>query len=335
MELKDKAEGRRYYFNLWLNYDEDWAKVEIAERVIHTKSTRTYGESKWLMLHKLEKLHPPVICKAIWDAKLADTSQWRPHPDIPEVLEAIQVRVPVEDGEEWDEEQKHASETSLTADVSKEAGKTLLPSRIGSNLGSPSASSLSPPAPPPAQVPPAAVPLQDDVAAAAAAEAAAEATASKEKDKLSPQEAAFRDREAAKVAQFKKNMADMEERKNARAQDSEVKRRAAEATREAAKEAAAQRKDSVEGKAEKWALGLSKELAAGKGEIKAAKSSGTRDAKTAALIKLCEEHCKTLEKMREQLEKPALGDKAKENLIREAPDALKEFKRQRKMLTPK
>ena len=151
MELKDKSQGRRYYFNLWLNSNEDWAKVEIAERVIRTKSIRKYGKSKWLMLHELEKLHPPIICKAIWDAKLADTSQWRPHPDVPEVQEAIQVKIPVEDGEEWDEQDKHSSETTLTAEVSKEAGKTLPPSRIGSNLGSPSASSLSPPAPPPAQ----------------------------------------------------------------------------------------------------------------------------------------------------------------------------------------
>ena len=131
MELKDKSQGRRYCFNLWLNSDEDWAKVEIAERVIHTKSTRKYGKSKWLMLHELEKLHPAVVCKAIWDAKLADTSQLRPHPDIPEVLEAIQIRVPVEDGEEWDEEQKHSSETTLTADVSKEAAKLFCPQELG------------------------------------------------------------------------------------------------------------------------------------------------------------------------------------------------------------
>ena len=34
MELKDKADGRRYDIHLWLNSDEYWAEVEIAEKVI-------------------------------------------------------------------------------------------------------------------------------------------------------------------------------------------------------------------------------------------------------------------------------------------------------------
>ena len=100
MGIKDRADDRRYYFNLWLNSDEDWAKVDIAERVIKTKVARKYGKVKWLMLHELEKLHPAIICKAIYDAKLADPTEWRPHPDIPEVTEAVQVKMAVGEGEE-------------------------------------------------------------------------------------------------------------------------------------------------------------------------------------------------------------------------------------------
>ena len=326
MALKDRAEGRRYFFNLWLNSDEDWAKVEISERIINAKSNRKYGKIKWVMLHDLENMYPPVICKAIWDAKLADPTMWRPHPDIPEVQEAIQIKLPVEEGEEWDEEDKHISETNLTADMSKEAGKTLLPSRIGNSPVQPSVSSLSPTAPTaatsaeaPRGVDKVAAP-EDRDDAGAADQVAAKYT---QEIQISPAEAAIRDREAAKIAALKKKMAEMETRRSKKEAESETKRREAEAEREAKKEAAEARKNTVEGKAEKWALGISKELAAGKGEIKDAKSAKTKDSKTTALIKLVEEHCKALEQMREKLEKAGIGDKVKEDVIRKAPDALK------------
>ena len=115
----------------------------------------------------------------------------------------------------------------------------------------------------------------------------------------------------------------MDARRSKKEAEAETKRREAEAEREAKKEAAEARKNTVEGKAEKWALGISKELAAGKGEIKDAKSAKTKDSKTTALIKLVEEHCKALEQMREKLEKAGIGDKVKEDVIRKAPDALK------------
>ena len=301
------------------------------------------------MLHELEKLHPAVICKAIWDAKLADPSTWRPHPDIPEVPEAIQIKLPVDEGEEWDEEDKHVSETSLKADVFKEAGKTLLPSRIGNLQPPPSASSaplLSPTslaAPPPAEAPRAVATPQNSSspeglqAGGAVLDAVAAADNGGKTDvqepQLSAQEAALRDREAAKIAAIRKKMQEQDARKAQREEASEAKRRQAEADRDAKKLAAEERKNTVEGKAEKWSLGIAKEITLSQAELKAAKSSKTKDSKTNALIKLVEEQAKTLETMNQKLMK-AGTDKVKEDLIRQAPDALNEFKKQCRMLTP-
>ena len=85
---------------------------------------------------------------------------------------------------------------------------------------------------------------------------------------LSAQEAAIRDREATKIAALRRKIAEQDAKAQLQEVDRYAKRRRAEEEKEEKKREAETKKSSVAGRAGKWAVGISKDIAAGKQDLR-------------------------------------------------------------------
>ena len=202
---------KQFYFNLWVECGGDWAEVEIKEKILKVESKKITGKCRWLMRFELEKMYPDFLVDAICKSKMKDSSQWRPNPDVPDLELAIQFKCRVEEGEEWSNEERRESATSLRARLDKDNAAAILQARMGSSSSSgvPGVPVLPPPPPRPA-------------AAQDAPEDGGDAAADVDKP-MTPQEAALRDQLQAKEAAIRKKLAEQAEKAKSRADESEQK----------------------------------------------------------------------------------------------------------------
>ena len=142
---------------------------------------------------------------------------------------------------------------------------------------------------------------------------------------MTPQEAALRDQLQAKEAAIRKKLAEQAEKAKSRADESEQKRRSREEAKDEEKRQRELFRNSTEGQAQKWCIGLVKDISEGKQVQKELKHSPANP-KKAAMLKLLEAEIKTLIELKETLEsnKP---EKEKTAVMNNMKDQVKAFKK--------
>eukprot|EP00969_Alexandrium_andersonii_P028304 1236055-Alexandrium_andersonii.AAC.1 len=90
----------------------------LKETRIARQTKRTMGKKRWLMASQMLEYfgNNETVVRAIVTGKKKDSAQWRPNPNCPECPEAVQYKVVVEEGEEWDEEDIDESATTFTGE---------------------------------------------------------------------------------------------------------------------------------------------------------------------------------------------------------------------------
>ena len=127
---QDKTLGKQY-FNTWYHCGEDWGEVAIVDTYIHEFKKGLHCKREWMTELELEiKYKNPDIVAAVKKLKKHNDDSWRPNPDCPDCVAAVQYLVIDDDGDTNEITDIERSETRLNATVDQEAGMAMLPSRL-------------------------------------------------------------------------------------------------------------------------------------------------------------------------------------------------------------
>ena len=143
------AHEKTYFFNLWVSKgDCSWAKVVAYEEHVRIEAAENEQEYEWLTESQLGKVYnDPEIATEIKNSKYGQKGFWRPHPELPDNVKAVQFKCLVKDAERKKHiemvKQKFVSEMELEGDQAVMAMRAVA-GRSASSIGSSSSSSAMP-----------------------------------------------------------------------------------------------------------------------------------------------------------------------------------------------
>ena len=138
MQMQSKAD-KDHWYHIWLQNGGHWARAEARE----SKSTKTAegGKTvvKWMTLDQLKDHYKSeVVAQNIKARKCRQPEMRRPHPEIPDCLEAEQFKCFLSETEATTWEEAHKKKVEVSAELDSDAAMRLMDSMA------PAASSLAP-----------------------------------------------------------------------------------------------------------------------------------------------------------------------------------------------
>ncbi|MCP4242426.1 MAG: hypothetical protein GY772_17865 [bacterium] len=131
-KMSASAAERNRYFDLWVGHSESWGQVVVFEKTLARKTSGSELLERWLTRTQLINTYgSAAIVDGIIAHKQAPETK-RPHPEAPEVLEAMQYLCVVYDDIVEEKEQIAEKGVALQAELDHTTGKHALPDLLRS-----------------------------------------------------------------------------------------------------------------------------------------------------------------------------------------------------------
>ena len=122
LNLKEK----QTWYRVWLDCGQSWLSVEATESFLLVSRERKLKAWAWLTESQISDLDKSAaIASGIVKRLSMKQGSWRPHPEVPEMLEAVQSLVMVEDSLKEELERVHSKGLEFTAQLDGTAATRL------------------------------------------------------------------------------------------------------------------------------------------------------------------------------------------------------------------
>ena len=128
--------GKQMWYKIWLDCGESWLKVTATETFAQINTELTRKAKAWLCESQIADLYKSAaIASGIVKRLKEKAGCWRPHPEVPDMPEAVQYFVMVEDSMREDLQRVHSKQLSFLAQMDPAAGSRLAAQLQPNNAG--------------------------------------------------------------------------------------------------------------------------------------------------------------------------------------------------------